>query len=326
MPARRVSYLLVAYAALISGCLARQVATDGNGIRHALVDMYTDQAFDNLVRSFENKPFVQLKYSMLSVKDTDDAMVTALGGESDFATNAAKDLTKVGAAQLTRATSFSGKLPVGFTGERDRVMTFHADPVIDQNFIYEEYLNFARDPGLFVVSDSKPCCAVHVCKKCGNKWYWVPAEAGPAFLQLIMKTSFAPPPSAPAEVYYDSSIASVERVDGRPFHFVLTLAKAVPDDEGIMQVVLKDGRKPWLPILRLNRAMQPGAPVTKVLTVYSDKTLPPDASAQLKGSAVLFFSRHFPNPNPKVASDNQKVLDALETIRLQLLRTNPSSP
>src|SRR5690242_16054393 len=76
--------LILLIAAVANGCLARQVAEDGMGIRRALVDMYTDQALDNLIRAHENRPFVQLKYSQLAIKDTDDAMATVNGGDAEF--------------------------------------------------------------------------------------------------------------------------------------------------------------------------------------------------------------------------------------------------
>jgi hypothetical protein len=330
MPIRALLWQTLLCLSLLSGCLARQVAEDGSGIRQALVEMYSDQALDNLARAYDNRLFVQLKYSMLTVKDTDDATATAAGGEADFLTGRAKDLTKTGAAQLTNARSFTGKFPFGGSGQRDRVMTFHADPVTDQNFIYDEYLKFARDPALFRVSDVKPCEPTHVCKKCGRKWYWVPTEAGAAFLELVIKTSFLPPPSAPAEGYYDSAITAVEHQleNGTPvpFHYILILSKGIPNDEGVMQVILKDGRKAWLPIYQLDPKMKDGDLTNKVLTQYNEKTLRPDIQAMLRGSSIRFYSNRFPNPNPKGTSDNQKVLDALETIRLQLLRGNPNLP
>jgi hypothetical protein len=332
MSIRQLLCFLTTLLGLTSGCLARQVAEDGNGIRQALVAMYTDQALDNLVRAYESRPFVQLKYSMLSVKDTDDLMATGAGGEADFGTSAVTDLTKAGTARFTNGRSFAGKFPVSSTGERDRVMSFHADPVIDQTYIYDDYLKFAHDPKQFVASPVKPSCPVYLCKNCGAMWYWIPIEAGPAFLQLIVDTSFAPPPAAPAEVYYDATITGFDpQLDVNkkvvPFHYVLTLSKAVPNDDGIIQVVLKDGRKPWLPAFRLQQDGLPdGAPTKLILTQFNPTTLASDAQSQLVGSAILFFSQHFPNVSAKAAADNQKVLDALEAIRLQLLKPNPALP
>ena len=53
-------------------------------------------------------------------------------------------------------------------------------PVTAENDVYEAYLAFACNPGLLMVSDTKPPCAVVCQKRCGHKYYWVPVEAGPA--------------------------------------------------------------------------------------------------------------------------------------------------
>ena len=73
--------------------------------------------------------------------------------------------------------------------DRKRAMTFDAEPVTDENDVYEAYLQFACDPALFVASDTPPDGPVHVYRKCGRRHYWVPCEAGPAFLQLVLRTA-----------------------------------------------------------------------------------------------------------------------------------------
>src|SRR5436309_3039397 len=68
----------------------------------------------------------------------------------------------------------------------------------------------ARDQTLFVVSCEKPCGPVHICRQCGKKWYWVPVEAGPEFLQLVLRTSILPPSAAPT-VFWDTTIAGMAK-------------------------------------------------------------------------------------------------------------------
>ena len=53
---------LAASVLLLSGCQAAQVARQGNNFRQAILDIYTEQALDNLIRARIGMPFVQLKY------------------------------------------------------------------------------------------------------------------------------------------------------------------------------------------------------------------------------------------------------------------------
>jgi hypothetical protein len=172
----------------------------------------------------------------------------------------------------------------------------------------------------------------------------VPAEAGDEFLQLVVKTSFAPPPPAGAEVVWESTIESVSprytkngALDEGTY--VIRLTKEVPNDDGLLQVLLKDGRKPWLrvsPLLVMpykpaimNQEAVPGlgrGQPTKLLYVQFNAGLLPADAALLPGVPVLFLSQNFPNPNPKAAADTQKVLDLLDNIRIQLTKPNTTTP
>src|SRR5580704_10943044 len=61
-------FLVISLVA-VSGCLGRQVASDGSTFRQALLDMYTEQALNNLICARTNQPFVQLAYRDLNVTD-----------------------------------------------------------------------------------------------------------------------------------------------------------------------------------------------------------------------------------------------------------------
>src|SRR4051812_43482077 len=81
-----------------SGCLARQVARDGINVRQAVLDIYTDQIMDNLIRAKTCQPFVQLAYSAILVQDVDNVSGSAgetYGDNSVRATNAARVVTGV---------------------------------------------------------------------------------------------------------------------------------------------------------------------------------------------------------------------------------------
>jgi hypothetical protein len=297
---------------------------------------------DNLIRASQNKPFVQLVYSQLSVLDQDKGTATAAGGEADFSRSTTVDLTKsTPALQFVRGRAFLGKFPLGATGERDRTLSFHADPVTDQNYIYEAYLAFARNPERFMVTDEEPPCPTCIKRRCGCKWYWVPVEASDAFLELVLKTSVAPEPAA-AAVYWDSAIASVSpRFDenGRPVPnaYVVTLTKEVPNDNGTMIVVPKAGKPLVLtmqaqdvqPFVQGKRPQEPrrgplpGSPTKVLYTQLDDAKVPPQS---LAGASARFISENFPNTKPQQAADLQKIQDTLENIRLLINKQSSGTP
>jgi len=326
-----------------NGCLARQVARDGIGLRQALEEMYTDQVMDNLIRVVEHRPFVQLAYSGLSVQDFDKAGGNANGGEVDFPHSSVFDASKAGILKFTRTAGVMGKYPVGLTGERDRTMTFKADPVTDQNYIYVAYLNFARNPALFMVGCQKPPGPVHICRRCGDKWYWVPAEAGPEFLQLVLTTSLLPPHAAPT-VYWDTTITGfAARLDangaGLPNRWVVSLGKDVPNDEGYLAVTPQGGRKVWLPVERVDMLPftadkkgggpnpgGPGAPTKILYTQFGPKTLAIDQLPGLSGAATQFYARNIPNLGFRQPADAQNVQDTLDSIRMLLSKSTVVNP
>jgi hypothetical protein len=316
---RNYNFLLLLMMSIVAstGCLARQVTNDGTGLRQALLDMYTDQAMDNLIRARENRPFVQLAYSSLSVQDQDKTITTAAGNEGDFSHNTATDVTK--AVPVTTVTGFIGKFPFGGSGERDRTLSFHADPITNQNSIYESYLRFANNPMLLVTSDQKPTCQVYICRKCSGKWYWVPMEGGNEFMKLVLTTSFIQEDSGTL-VYWDTTIdkiKDVSQIDSPTSKYEIILHDSIPNDRGIIAFVPKPTCKPiWRPVEAGSGPL--GPPVDEktktILFVFSNDPLNIDP-----GTPARLFLNNYPNPKPK-NPDNQKVLDTLDNIRVLLNR------
>src|SRR5262249_7824489 len=71
-------------------------------------------------------------------------------------------------------------------------------------------------PAFFVVCDSAPTCEVHCKKKCHGKWYWVPPEAGPAFQELVLKTTFMRGPETAPPGAYEVQIVKVGPPEENP--------------------------------------------------------------------------------------------------------------
>jgi hypothetical protein len=319
------------FLVLSSGCLARQVGNDGVDLRAAVLNMYTDQALDNLIRARNNLPFVQLSYSKLQVNNDNKLKAMMTGGAANFTYG--HTVTPTAASPLARFTTlvmFAGAFPFSATDTGDRSLTFHADPITDQNFIYEEYLQFANTEGQFIDSDCPPAGPVHCMRKCGNRWYWVPLEARDAFLALVLKTAFGDDPAGPT-IYWDTTIASVVPIpipgaSGNSRTYAVTFNDAVPYDNGVMFVTLKNGCKFELAVQEAPLpppSGQPASPVPMVTKVYTQSSEPLDG---LEGAAVRLFLTSHPNTKSKPAP-TQNIQNTLDAIRVNQTRNIPlSSP
>ena len=168
-------------AAFGGGCLGRQFARDGASMQEAVADIYTDQAMENLIRARNNLPFVQLKFSGINVNDTDDI---SFSGSVKQTVETARDLFTA-----TAMRTLTNEYDATATDDRKRVMALNADPVTDQNDVYARYMAFVSEPDLLMCSDTPPGCPVHILRKWRKKYYWIPCEAGPAFLDLVLKTT-----------------------------------------------------------------------------------------------------------------------------------------
>src|SRR5207244_5718616 len=156
-------------------------------------------------------------------------------------------------------------------------------------------------------------------------------------------TSFAPPPDSPV-VLCESFIDSItprydkngKKLEGK---YVVSLTKPVPNDDGLLQVMFPDGRKPWLTVeALLVMPYQPdvkdqkeipgitrGVPTKQLFLQFGPGLTAADAGF-FRGASALFYSPDYPNPSPKAPVDSQKVLDSLDNIRIQLTKPTSTSP
>src|SRR5438270_1601434 len=108
----RYTYLVLAVATGLfsSGCFGNQFAADGRNFRQALLDMYTDQTFDNLIRAAQNQPYVQLAYHDLVV--TDNQFVKANLSEEYDPSNS-RSVAQATGAFLGSMNAFTHKILFG---------------------------------------------------------------------------------------------------------------------------------------------------------------------------------------------------------------------
>ena len=76
------SPFLLASLVLTAGCYRGQIRNEGDQVRNALNDMYTNQIMDNLIRARRDLPFVHLNYHDLLVQSTDQYTGTLSNGQT----------------------------------------------------------------------------------------------------------------------------------------------------------------------------------------------------------------------------------------------------
>jgi hypothetical protein len=308
--------LLILLGAMVSGgCLGRQFARDGASVQEAVADVYTNQAIENLIRARNNLPFVQLKFSGINVSDTDDLTVS---GSVKQTLETARDLfLATGMRTLTNEYDGTG------TGDRKRTMALNADPVTDQNDVYACYLAFARDSNLLVCSDERPLYPVHILRKWRKKYYWIPCEAGPAFMDLVLKSALMRGPETAPPAAYQVKILDVMDVTPAPGGTDSTTAmvvfdSAVPNGEGSLVVDLDDGRRVRASLLPIatdpeNKRVPLGQLTSGLKITWSPKR---DGFTELNliGRPGRVYSRDYPPeaavPNPvlqKIAIDVNQI-------------------
>ena len=161
----------------ICGCAVRTLHKDQNQIRAALLDLYTDQIMDNIVRATNGMPIIQLDYA--NANGTVTYKQSASLGEDQTVgqvINAARTVTSVIRASIS--------------GDRTNQVALTASPVITSNEVYDAYLQFIAIPGSVVVTcEPPPPCAAHITKQCGDKYYWIPVEYRGDFFKLALLTT-----------------------------------------------------------------------------------------------------------------------------------------
>jgi len=181
--------LLLTLLVLTAGCYRSQVRNDGDQVRHALLDMFTNQTMDNLIRAHQNLPFVQLNYHDVIVQATDQYTGT-LSNNQTF--TGSRSLSYGSAIAATLIHTVGSAFTFGGTAQRQDLLSFKADPITDQDDIYDMYMSFANNPTLLVVSDCPPPKeVVHhgLVRKCDGCYYYIPCSASEKFMQLVLSTT-----------------------------------------------------------------------------------------------------------------------------------------
>ena len=185
---RRAIAILLCGAAL-SGCAVHEVHKDHDLIRTTLLDLYTNQIIDNLVRISNGLPIIQLDYTNAAAQVT----ITNTIGGSDSQVTSPSTVLALPAATLSITRSIMTTLMGNVGNMNSNQIGITATPVTTSNEVYDAYLQYldeTKNPGSLMVScdPPKPGTA-HICKKFNGQYYYVPIEYRKLFFELSLLTT-----------------------------------------------------------------------------------------------------------------------------------------
>ncbi len=183
--ARGVLLILLGVAAF-SGCAVHEVHKDHDLIRTTLLDLYTNQLMDNIIRTANDMPIIQVDYTQAT------AMVTIMNniGGSDTQATTVNNLLTLPASTLARTRTAMTTLMGNLGSSNTNQVTIQAAPLITNDDVYNAYLQFLAQPDTLRITDcAPPPGAAHMCKKQENKYYWIPKESRGLFMKLALQTT-----------------------------------------------------------------------------------------------------------------------------------------
>jgi hypothetical protein len=248
---RRWALMTLICASLCSGCAVHQAHKDQDLIRTTLLDLYTHQIMDNLIRTANGLPIIQLQYT------TAQAAVTITGtiGGSDSQAATVSNVLALPAASLSATRTIVTTLLGSMSGTNQNQVVLAATPVTTSNEVYDAYLSYLSKPDSLIVSCDPPAKGTyHLCRKYEGNYYWIPLWRRPDFFRLSLVTTAQRGKSlAPPDAYYEVAVQGV--VEERPGAvqppgvpqsakvFVVKLNKTIPNDSGYLWFVDDKGNE-----------------------------------------------------------------------------------
>jgi hypothetical protein len=292
-------------------------------------------------------PIIELDYSnagaMLTVHESIGA------SDNPLTTTHSNVLTLAMASSLMVTkeilNTFGGSLGADSTNQ----VQVTANPVTTTPQAYEAYRLFLGIPGsLMVTTCPPPDGAAHLCKKCCDKYYWVPVEFKKQFLALALaaitdRASALPPPDLFYSVTLVGAISeqpvAVEQKEEKKedkkeakkadlHQLVLKIDKKIPNDVGLVEIGSGAGAVRFR-IVEYQPEDSQRVFQTDRLVVYYDGTKAP---ADLR--PVSTFIEALPIPakvylannrpiQPVVNTDLRLIEFQLQQIQLNQIRINP---
>ena len=286
----------------VAGCAVHQARNDQEKIRRCVLDLYTEQIMDNLVRAANGLPIIQLDYSDLTATVT----IEANGGNQTSQSLVTKGVTTIPEKTLELSRQFTNGFMLNFGARDTNQVVMRANPVLNNNEVYNAYLEFLNEPGSLISGcEPPPPGAAHIVKCCNGIYYWVPND--PYYKSLFLRLSLVTTaqrgqPLKAAEDFYRVVIENSDPITLDPDFQVpnipLVLSKKIPSGHGILFANVKNVTRRF--VLKryqgVPEAIVPaGAPTNRVVMVYRpadypDLNMTPEVLAdQLRGQEVRVY-------------------------------------
>jgi len=200
--------------------------------------------------------------------------------------------------------------------------------VTTSNEVYDAYLAFLTLPGSLQASYSPPPKgAAHVCRQCGDQYYWVPVEFKRDFLRLALLTTAQRGKSLlpPDELYTVALLQPVSQKEPNRFNIIATTMKLdqqVPNDTG--QIEFSQGDKtvtldvvdynPPDPLIR--------PPQTDQLVIFFDpKQFPAEVKSMMDLKYPITAKLRLRGHRPQLPPNTNQLLDRIQ-FQLQQIQFN----
>ncbi len=197
-----------------AGCASLEAERDHDKMRTALLDLYTNQIMDNLIRAKNGMPIIQIDYTNVSANVT----VKETSGISDGVTTTDINAATRSAAPALMATATTmNALTAALGFDHTNQIGLVATPVTTSDAVYDAYNEFLGNGGLRVSCGPPPKGAAHLCRRCGAAYYWVPIEYQREFLRLaLVTTAQRAPLASPLDAFYSVNIVQVLSMQTNP--------------------------------------------------------------------------------------------------------------
>jgi hypothetical protein len=246
---RRSIAILVLLSAGLSGCAVHELHSDQDKIRCSLLDLYTNQIMDNLIRAHNKMPIIQVDYANATATVTAKEMSSL--GDMLVATHT-NALTTAAMRVLALTNTTVNTLTTGGSLDHTNQVSVIASPVTASDAVYDAYEAFlAIDGSLNMTCEPPPPGTAHLCKRCGKNYYWVPVGYEREFLRLALATTAQRGGSAtPADPFYSVNflqvlkqelISNSTNKDGvSNYWLTIKIDKRIPVDDGVADISSKN--------------------------------------------------------------------------------------
>jgi hypothetical protein len=251
---RRRTFLLPLLLVLgAAGCRSAQLAQDQDQFRARLLDLYTNQIMDNLIRADRGLPIVQLDYSAITGTITQNGMASFTSTQTTTNTK----MLVIPTVVRTLTHSFMNVATFNPSAYQTNALTVTANPLLDHNEVYDAYLEYIdpnkKHPGSELTPLMRTPCEppqdVVLCglvRRCGDMYYWIPAEYKTEFQRLSLVTTVQRGQPLTIPDKFDNTVATAtvdadrESRDPPLYTYDVDFSKPMPNGSGIMELTIKD--------------------------------------------------------------------------------------